>query len=90
MKYNNFLLNKDDKSKLNNQSNKNNVLINNMDLSISSYERGNDTFVQQDDFKIQNISPRKKLQKSIDIDNISKELNEKTEELIIIKKVYKN
>ena len=61
-----------------------------MDLSISSYERGNDTFVQQDDFKIQNISPRKKLQKSIDIDNISKELNEKTEELIIIKKVYKN
>jgi len=90
LKYNNFLLNKDDKSKLNNQSNKNNVLINNMDLSISSYERGNDTFVQQDDFKIQNISPRKKLQKSIDIDNISKELNEKTEELIIIKKVYKN
>jgi len=61
-----------------------------MDLSISSYEK-DDVFVQQEEFKMQNVAPghssNKLIKGNVDLNSVLLALQEKNDELIILKKV---
>jgi len=62
-----------------------------MDLSISSFEK-DDVFVQQEEFKMQNVVPgghssNKLIKGNVDLNSVLLVLQEKNDELIIVKKV---